>query len=126
MLIHCCGRSPAASRGRAGTPPVPGLEEFRKGFSKLAGECVGGDDGFPDQLKLWLRIHSDEDLRVHMLTRWLISHHVRGVAWRSPQGSWLDWRVGLFVRQFNRQMQCTGMRCTMREIILESHFADDI
>jgi len=32
----------------------------------------------------------------------------------------------LFVRQFNRQMQCAGMGCTMREVILESHFADDI
>ena len=73
--------------------------------------CLGflGDDGFPDHLKLWLRIHGDEDLRVHMLTRWLISHHVRGVAWRSPQGSWTDWRAGLFVRQFNRQMECAGI-----------------
>ena len=90
--------------------------------------CLGflGNDGFPDQLKLWLCIHSDEELRVHMLTQWLISHHVRGVAWRSPQGSWIDWRAGLFVRQFNRQMHCAGMRCTMREVILESHFADDI
>ena len=72
--------------------------------------CLGflGNDGFPDQLKLWLCIHSDEELRVHMLTQWLISHHVRGVAWRSPQGSWIDWRAGLFVRQFNRQMQCAG------------------
>ena len=26
----------------------------------------------------------------------------------------------------NRQMQCAGMGCTMREVILESHFADDI
>ena len=25
MLIHCCGRPPAASRGRAGTPPVRAL-----------------------------------------------------------------------------------------------------
>ena len=75
--------------------------------------CLGflGNNGFPDQLKLWL---------------WPISHHVRGVAWRSPQGSWTDWRAGLFIRQFNRQMQCAGMRCTMREVILESHFADDI
>ena len=50
--------------------------------------CLGflGEDGFPDQLKLWLRIHSDEELRVHMLTQWLVSHQVRGVAWRSPQG----------------------------------------
>ena len=31
-----------------------------------------------------------EELRIHMLSQWLISHHVRGVAWRSPQGSWLD------------------------------------
>lgn len=90
--------------------------------------CLGflGEDGFPDQLRLWLRIHSDEDLRVHMLTQWLVSHHVRGVAWRSPQGPWLDWRAGLFVRQFNRQMECAGMKCTIREVMLESHFADDI
>ena len=31
-LIHCGG-------GRAGTPPVPGLEEFREVSSKLAEEC---------------------------------------------------------------------------------------
>lgn len=54
--------------------------------------CLGflDNDGFPDQLKLWLQIHCDEELRIHMLSQWLISHHVRGVAWRSPQGSWLD------------------------------------
>lgn len=47
--------------------------------------CLGflGNDGFPDQLKLWLQIHCDEELRIHMLSQWLISHHVRGVAWRS-------------------------------------------
>lgn len=30
--------------------------------------CLGflGNNGFPDQLKLWLCIHSDEELRVHM------------------------------------------------------------
>lgn len=80
--------------------------------------CLGflGDDGFPDHLKLWLRIHGDEDLRVHMLTRWLISHHVRGVAWRSPQGSWTDWRAGLFVRQFNRQMVEESVRQSLRHI----------
>ena len=31
-LIHCGG-------GRASTPPVPGLEEFREGSSKLAEKC---------------------------------------------------------------------------------------
>jgi hypothetical protein len=35
-----------------------------------------------------------------MLTRWLISHHVRGVAWRSPQGSWTDWRAGPHHREY--------------------------
>ena len=85
--------------------------------------CLGflGDAGFPDHLKLWLRIHGDEDLRVHMLTRWLISHHVRGVAWRSPQGSWLNWRAALFVRQFNRQMRRVWMQCAIREVVLETH-----
>ena len=89
--------------------------------------CLGflGNDGFPDQLKLWLRIHGDEELRVHMLTQWLITHHVRGVAWRSPQGSWMDWRAALFVRQFNRQMERAGMKCTIREVILETRLANE-
>ena len=31
--------------------------------------CLGflGNDGFPDQLKLWLQIHCDEELRIHMV-----------------------------------------------------------
>lgn len=89
--------------------------------------CLGflGDDGFPDRLRLWLRIHGDEDLRVHILTRWLVSYHVRGVAWRSPQGFWLDWRAALFVRQFNRQMLGAGMKCTIREVILETRLASE-
>lgn len=89
--------------------------------------CLGflGDAGFPDQLKLWLRIHSNEDLRVHMLTQWLVTHHVRGVAWRSPQGSRLDWRTALFVRQFNRQMLRAGMKCTIREVALETRLASE-
>ena len=89
--------------------------------------CLGflGNDGFPDQLKLWLQIHCDEELRIHMLSQWLISHHVRGVAWRSPQGSWLDWRAILLVQQFNRQMERAEMKCTIREVILEMRRTSD-
>lgn len=49
-----------------------------------------GDAGFLDQLKLWLRVYGDEELCVHMLAQWLVSHHVCGVEWRSPQGFRLD------------------------------------
>lgn len=80
-----------------------------------------GDEGFPNQLKLWLSIHSNEELRVHMLSQWLISHHVRGIAWRNPQCFWWDWRARILVRQFNQQMRDAGMQCTIQEVILETH-----
>lgn len=89
--------------------------------------CLGflGIDGFPDQLKLLFQIHCNEELRIQMLSQWLFSHHVRGVAWRSPQGSWLDWRAILLVQQFNRQMERAEMKCTIREVILEMRRTSD-
>ena len=71
MLIHCCGRPPAASRGRAGTPPVRALRNSGRVPLSLQKNAKGGGQ---------------------------------------------DCSSGSLI----------GMGCTMREVILESHFADDI
>lgn len=59
--------------------------------------------------KWFLVIRIDEDLWINMLTQQLGFRYVCGVAWRGPQGPWLNWRAGLFVWQLNRQMFKAGV-----------------
>ncbi|RHU37184.1 hypothetical protein DXD54_08315 [Clostridium sp. TM06-18] len=76
----------------------------------------GENPAYPEHLKIWLGNLDHGELRVHMLTRWLVAHDVRGFAWIGDDVPWSDFKSRRIVRQFNRQMARAGMQCSAKEI----------